>query len=404
MKVVLLENINSSKGLKNQEARTIINDIGYYEGQIKALPKEQQELLKIERRYNLSQGTYNLFLAKRNEAGLVKAANVSDVMVIDKAKDTGGGQIGPNTQLNYIMALLLGLLIPIVLVFIKLFFDNSINNPKEIERLSQIPFLGVIGKSKMKTNLIVLKEPKSSISESFRSIRSSLQFMYRKQGIEGAKTVLVTSSVSGEGKTFCSINIASVFALSGKKTILIGLDLRKPKIFGDFNIDNHKGVVNYLINDSTLNGIIQNSGVDHLDIITSGPIPPNPSELLMSERMELLMDELKQEYDYIILDSPPVGLVTDSLELLRFADATLYIVRQNYTKRGMFSIINDKYKNKEISNISIVLNYFEEKAKYGYGYGYEYGYGYGYGSYGKGYHENNPDPSMIDRFKRLFKK
>ena len=116
------------------------------------------------------------------------------------------------------------------------------------------------------------------------------------------------------------------------------------------------------------------------------------------------MDELKQEYDYIILDSPPVGLVTDSLELLRFADATLYIVRQNYTKRGMFSLINDKYKNKEISNISIVLNYFEEKAKYGYGYGYEYGYGYGYGSYGKGYHENNPDPSMIDRFKRLFKK
>ena len=400
VKVVLLENINSSKGLKNQEVRTIINDIGYYEGQIKALPKEQQELLKIERRYNLSQGTYNLFLAKRNEAGLVKAANVSDVMVIDKAKDTGGGQIGPNTRLNYIMALLLGLLIPILLVFIKLFFDNSINNPKEIERLSKIPFLGVIGKSKLKTNLIVLKEPKSSISESFRSIRSSLQFMYRKQGIEGAKTVLVTSSVSGEGKTYCSINIASVFALSGKKTILIGLDLRKPKIFGDFNIDNQKGVVNYLINDSPLNAIIQKSGVDHLDIITSGPIPPNPSELLMSERMELLMDELKQEYDYIILDSPPVGLVTDSLELLRFADATLYIVRQNYTKRGMFSLINDKYKNKEISNISIVLNYFEEKAKYGYGYGYEYGYG----SYSKGYHENGRDKGIMNRFKRFFQK
>lgn len=402
VKNVLIENINSSKGLKNSEIRTINNDIRYYEGQIKALPKEQQELLKIERRYNLSQGSYNLFLSKRNEAGLVKAANVSDVLVIDKAKDTGGGQIGPNTRLNYIMALLLGLLVPVVLVFFRFFLDNSIHTPKDIEKLTKIPFIGAVGKSRSKGNLTVLKEPKSAVSESFRSIRSSLQFLYRKQGIKGAKTVLITSSVSGEGKTFCSINIASVFALSGKKTILVGLDLRKPKIFGDFKIDNKKGVVNFLINDSELRNIIQRTGIEHMDVITSGPVPPNPSELLMNERMDVLMDELKETYDYIILDSPPIGLVTDSLELVRFADATLYVVRQNYTKKGMFSLINDKYKNKEISNISIVLNYFEEKAKYGYGY--EYGYGYGYGNYSKGYHDNSKRSSLKRRFKRIVKK
>ena len=286
VKVVLLENITSSKGLKRDELARIGRDIRQYEYEIKKLPKEQQELLKIERRYNLSQGSYNLFLAKRGEAGLVKAANVSDVLVIDMAKDTGGGKVGPNTQLNYLMAVFFGFLIPFVFTFLRVFFDTKIHTIKDIERLSSIPILGVIGKIKLDNNLAVLEKPKSAISESFRALRSSLQFIYRKQGIEGAKTVLITSSVSGEGKTFCSINIASVFALSEKRTVLVGLDLRKPKIFGDFNIDNNKGVVNYLIDDMTLENIIQKTHVEHLDVITSGPIPPNPSELLMSERME----------------------------------------------------------------------------------------------------------------------
>ena len=252
VKRVLLENINSTKGLKNQELVAINRDIRENETAIRKLPKEQQELLKIERRYQLSQGTYNLFLSKLSEAGLVKAANVSDVLVIDSAKDTGGGKVGPNTQLNYVMAALFGILFPFLFVFVKVFFDTTVHTIKDIERLSKIPILGVIGKSELENNLAVLNKSKSSIAEAFRAIRSSLQFIYKKQGIEGTKTVLVTSSVSGEGKTFCSINIASVFALSEKKTILVGLDLRKPKIFGDFEINNKIGVVNYLINEAKL--------------------------------------------------------------------------------------------------------------------------------------------------------
>ncbi len=398
VKEVLLENIKSSRGLLTHETNTIISKISSYENEIKKLPKEQQELLKIERRYNLSQGTYNLFLEKRSEAGLVKAANVSDVMVIDSAKDTGGGKVGPNTQLNYMMALLFGLMLPFIFVFLRVFFNTKVTSIKEIERLSKIPVLGVIGKIRGDDKLVVLNKSKSSIAESFRGLRSGLQFIYKKQGIEGAKTVLLTSSISGEGKTFCSINIASVFALSNKKTIIVGLDLRKPKIFGEFEIDNKIGVVNYLINDVNLDQIIQKTKVEHLDVITSGPIPPNPSELLMGERMEEMINELKKTYDYIILDSPPIGLVADALELTKYADATLYIVRQNYTKRGMFNFINDKYKTGEVTNISFVLNFFEEKAKYG------YGYGYGYGSYGKGYHENEKKPSLIERVKQLFKR
>ncbi|MGK0211887.1 MAG: capsular exopolysaccharide synthesis family protein [Polaribacter sp.] len=397
VKDVLLENINSSKSLKNIELNKIKQDINRFESEIRRLPKEQQELLKIERRYNLSQGTYNLFLEKRSEAGLVKAANVSDVLVIDSAKDTGGAKVGPNTQFNYLLAILFGLFIPILFIFLKVFFDTKISSVKDIERLSRIPILGVIGKSRLENNLAVLNKPKSSIAEAFRGIRSSLQFMYKKQGLEGAKTVLVTSSVSGEGKTFCSINIASVFSLSKKKTVIVGLDLRKPKIFGDFDIDNTIGVVNYLIHDASLSDIIQKTQLDHLDVITSGPIPPNPSELLMGEAMEELISELKKEYDYIILDSPPLGLVADALELTKFVDATIYMVRQNYTKKGMFSIINDKYKKGEVTNISFVLNFFEEKEKYG------YGYGYGYGSYGNSYHENDEKKSLLRKIKDFLK-
>lgn len=397
VKKVLLENIRSSKGLKNQDLDAINRDIAQNERDILKLPKEQQELLKIERRYKLSQGTYNLFLSKLSEAGLVKAANVSDVLVIDSAKDTGGGQVGPNTRLNYVMATLFGFLLPFSLVFLRVFFDTKVHTIADIERLSKIPILGVIGKNPMESNLAVLNKSKSSVAEAFRAVRSSLQFIYKKQGIEGAKTVLVTSSVSGEGKTFCSINIASVFALSEKKTILLGLDLRKPKIFGDFDINNNMGVVNYLINDTDLDGIIQKTQVEHLDVITSGPIPPNPSELLMGERMEVMIEELKLRYDYIILDSPPLGLVADSLELIKFADATIYMVRQNYTKKGMFSLINQKYKKGEVTNLSFVLNFFEGKAKYG------YGYGYGYGAYGNGYHDDEKKPSFLSKLKRFFK-
>ncbi len=221
--------------------------------------------------------------------------------------------------------------------------------------------------------------------------------------IEGSKTVLVTSSISGEGKTFCAINIASVFALSQKKTVLLGLDLRKPKIFGDFDIDDQLGVVNYLIDEASADDIIQKTMIDSLDVITAGPVPPNPSELLMSDRMVLLIEDLKNRYDYIVLDSPPMGLVSDSMELIKYSDATVYVVRQNYTKRGMFGLLNEKYKTGEITNISFVLNFFQGKARYGYGYGDGYNHGYGYG-YGHDYYEDDRKPALHKRISRFFRK
>ncbi|MFV8279939.1 polysaccharide biosynthesis tyrosine autokinase, partial [Christiangramia marina] len=362
VKSILLENINSSKGLLNSELRQIQTRIAQLENEVQKLPQEEQDLLKIQRKYSINERTYNMFLEKRSEAGLVKAANVSDVLVIDKAKDTGGGRIGPNTQLNYVMALLVGGVIPLTFVFLLVFLNTNIHNAQEVTRLSQIPILGLIGKNKMDGNLAVFQSPKSSIAESFRGLRSSLQFMYKRQGIKGSKTVMITSSVSGEGKTFCAMNLATVFALSEKKTVLVGVDLRKPKIFDDFQLNNDLGIVNYLIDEASEEEIIQSSKIPYLDVITSGPVPPNPSELLMTPKMEELIESLKKQYDYIILDTPPIGMVADALNLVKYADATLYLVRQDYTKRGMLETINEKFKKGEVSNISFVLNHFVHSA------------------------------------------
>jgi succinoglycan biosynthesis transport protein ExoP len=192
---------------------------------------------------------------------------------------------------------------------------------------------------------------------------------------------MITSSVSGEGKTFCSINIATIFALSEKKTVVIGLDLRKPKLYSEFNLSNNAGVVNYLIKQKTLNEIIFPTEIPFLDVIVSGPVPPNPAELIMSNGMKELIEELKKKYDYIILDTPPVGLVSDALELSQYSDVILYIVRQNFSKKEMISQLNNRVKRRELTNVSIILNGFENKAKYG------AGYGYGYGAYSNGYYE-----------------
>ena len=262
------------------------------------------------------------------------------------------------------MALFLGLLIPLLVIVVLFFVNNTIQNPDDISRLTSIPLIGVIGINKDKTDLAVFEKPKSALSESFRAIRSSLQFLYKKNSVAGTKTLMITSSVSGEGKTFCSINIATVFALSGKKTVIVGLDLRKPKLFEEFNLTNSVGVVNYLIKDKTLDEIVKHTSVPFLDVILSGPIPPNPSELILSDRMEDLIDELKNKYDYIILDTPPVGLVADSLELAQYCDVTLYIVRQNFTKKGMITLLNNRVNRGELNNMSVILNSFENKAKY----------------------------------------
>ena len=405
LKKVLLENANSYKNALDYDLNLVNQKIQKLENEISKLPENKQEWLNLSRKYNLSDNIYNTFLQKRSEASIVQAANLSDIKFIDPAKDVGGGLLGPKTGVNYVLAFFMGLVVPLVIVFFIFFISNSIQNIEDIVSLTQLPLIGIVGVKHSETNLSVFERPKSALSESFRAIRSSLQFLYKKQSIEGSKTLMLTSSISGEGKTFCSLNIATVFALSEKKTIIVGLDLRKPRIFDDFNIQNDLGAVNYLIGQNKLDEVIQHTHIPYLDVITSGPIPPNPSELILGDSMREMIEGLKQKYDYIILDTPPVGLVSDALELVQFCDVTLYIVRQNFTKKEMLTLLNNRNKRGELNNVSIIFNGYENKAKYGVGYGYGYGYSYSYGyGYGSGYHEDEEPTGFFAKWRyRLFK-
>ncbi|MEC5165056.1 succinoglycan biosynthesis transport protein ExoP [Flavobacterium sp. PL11] len=392
LKNVLLENIATAKVLVENDLALIKNKINTSENTIKQLPEDQQELIKIKRKYDLNDNIYNTFLQKRSEADIVKAANLSDIHFIDPAKDVGEGLLGPRTSINYLIAFFIGILIPLLILFILFFINNTVQNTDDISRLTTIPLIGIIGVDQQGSNLAVFNQTKSALSESFRAIRSSLQFLYKQQKLGGAKTVMITSSVSAEGKTFCAVNIATVFALSEKKTILIELDLRKPKLANEFTLTNDAGVVNYLIVQKTVDEIINHTAVPYLDVILSGPIPPNPAEMMMNERLGELINELKKKYDYIILDTPPVGLVSDALEIAQYCDVTLYIVRQNFTKKGMISLINNRVKRGELKNISIILNAVENKARYG--------TNYGYSSYSEGYFKSQKPKNI---FNKLFK-
>jgi capsular exopolysaccharide synthesis family protein len=397
---VLLENLSS---LRNQTKITLNNSknrLKTYNYELDKLPKKEQKLLNYQRKYSLTESNYVFLMQKRYEADIAIAASVSDISVLDTAKDTGQGSILPRMQFNYMIALLLGTIFPLFVIIAKEVLDTRIHSTEDIEKISPIPILGVVGNKGTESNLAVFTKPKSGVAESFRALRSNIQFLFTRSTKDKCKTIMVTSSVSGEGKTFISINMATVFALGGKKTILVGLDLRKPKIFDDFNVSNEKGVVNYFIGEENIEAIIQKTKITNLDVIVAGPVPPNPSELLIGSATDELINSLKENYDYIILDTPPIGLVSDAVELLKYADSTLYIVRQNYSQKGMLKMINEKYIKEEISNISIVLNDFTMKLSYG-GYSNGYGYGYGYGKYANGYGGEEEPKSLL---KKIFKR
>jgi capsular exopolysaccharide synthesis family protein len=228
--------------------------------------------------------------------------------------------------------------------------------------------------------LVIANHPKSQVSEAFRNLRSNISYL---GGKDDKKIIMVTSTVSGKGKTFISMNLSSAMAIGGYKTLLIGVDLRKPKIFQDFKLDNSFGLTNYLIGKATKESIVQKTGLENLDIITAGPTPPNPSELIMSNAFYQLIEDYKNEYDFIVLDTPPIGLVADGMDIMKHSDIVLYVARQNISQKNYLNLINELYATEKNKSIGLIFNDVNFASVYGYGYG---GYGYGYGSgYGSGY-------------------
>lgn len=397
-RAALLENIKSLRNGLRASLNEAMAQKGQVQGRLRLLPGAQRELQSLMRGSNIKETLYSYLLQKRAETAILLASTTADNRVVDAAR-TFPKPLKPVKSLSYSIAIILGLIIPGIIIYVRDLFNDKISDRYELERLTSIPLLGMIGLSASKSSLVVTEKPNSHISEAFRSIRTNLQYFNpnKKQ-----HTIMVTSSISSEGKSFCSVNLAVMLAMSGRKTILVGCDLRKPKITVGFEMMSDIGLSNYLIGNATEKDVIQNSkAIPDLDIILSGPKPPNPSELIISPRMDQLFEYLKAHYDNIILDTPPIGLITDAMVLSKYTDINIYVVRQSVTRRHHLNFINKLYTDGKIQNLCLILNAMKAGNR-SYGYGYEYAYGYGYG-YGYGYYEeDNKERGVKAAFKNIF--
>ncbi len=381
----IIENLKSTIHTNQLNINKLNNEIAKVEKTLLQLPVQERSLLNIQRKYDLNNKFYTFLLEKRAEAGIEKASNIPDSKVLDGARIENVKKLGPDKKMTLMMALALGLAFPVGILVLLDFFNNKITSREDIEKNTSLPMVGTVGHSHSRTELPVIESPKSSLAESFRHLRTNLKYILKDPS---QKTVMVTSTISGEGKTFFAINLAAIMALAGKKVLLIGLDLRRPKLHSVFKIDNQQGLSTYLINKSTLEDIIHPTNVDNLFIVNSGPIPPNPAELIESKEMDQLMQSLKEQYDFIVADTPPVALVADALLFGKHADASLFIIRQNYSRKDALELINNLQAKNRLANMNLVVN--DIKAYQALGYSYYYGYGYGYGYYyGYGYNKKH---------------
>jgi tyrosine-protein kinase Etk/Wzc len=365
-RAAIKENVQNIKSSLTNELSNIQDVNNHVESSITNIPTKEREYLSIKRQQSIKENLYVYLLQKREEVSLNYATTVKNYRVIDRA--FSGPLKWPVKYVVYAVAFLLGLIFPIIYIYFKDKVNAVIINPEELEEEMNLPILSDISVNKSKEP-IVINDKSKLISEQFRTLRSKLHYLYDPN--EKSRVILLTSSVAGEGKSFVSSNLATVLASTGKKTVILELDLRKAKLKEIFKVSGtHPGITDYLMNKVSLNDIIQPSGImSSLDIISSGLSVSNPSELLESDQLGKLIDQLKSKYDNIIIDSPPVHLVTDGLILARYAQITLYIIRQGYTKKSELKFIKGLYAENKIPSMQIIFNGVNNKR---YGYGYEY--------------------------------
>jgi capsular exopolysaccharide synthesis family protein len=334
---------------------------------ISRVPKTQRQLSGIQRNYRLNDAIYNYLLEKRAEAKISQASNLPDNTIIEPAKLVG--MISPLPKKNYIFALILAIIFPFGFLFLKSIMGEKIEYQTKIGHLTNAPILGKIPHTRKKTNDIVFQSPKSSIAEAYRALRTNIEYRFKETQ---HKVILISSSIEGEGKSFTALNLAMSYAQLGKKTILIDLDIRKPTGYFNNKVIAEKGITSYLMNMVIFDELVQTTAHEKLFYIPSGPIPPNPVELLASEDVKKMIADLKEQYQCIIIDTSPLAQVADAYLLLDYADIKVIVARYNHTIKRVFHLIMEDLNQKKIENIVIVMN--DNKVyndQYGYGYGYE---------------------------------
>jgi capsular exopolysaccharide synthesis family protein len=365
--------------------------VGSVDRDLNKLPEVERNLISIQRRFKVNESIYTLLLEKRAETEIKKASTTTNHQIYDEAM-INPSPISPNRNRNYALGLALGMSIPLFILVVWSLFYHKISDPKELEELLDIPIIGTIPREKDTTEMLS-QMSKSMTTESFRNIRSSLaiRFNFKDKGV-----VLVTSAKSGEGKTYISIKIASIYAALGKKTLILGMDLRKPRLHKELNLNNDRGVTTYLLQESEdWEDMIQSTTQENLFVLSAGPYLERISELINTPRFESLILSLKSKYDFIIIDTPPIALVSETLDLTKYSDVNLFIFRQNFSFINQANVANDLKNKFEIENLYAIIN---DTYKTGLG-DYSYGYGYGYGYYAnyEGYLDN-PSRSRISKF------
>ena len=380
------------KGLEITKA-DLIREASRYSRRISDAPTQERQFVSIARQQEIKSGLYLMLLQKREENAIVLAAIANNAKIIDEAQ-ADSTPISPKRMMIYLAALVFGIGIPVGVIYLIGLTKFKIEGRADVEKLTSLPVVGDIPLADEKTGAIAVFENQNNLmSETFRNVRTNLQFMLEN----GKNVILVTSTVSGEGKSFISANLAISLSLLGKKVVIVGLDIRKPGLNKVFNLPKKEYGITQFLTNSTVNlmDLVHHSDINkNLYILPGGTVPPNPTELLARDGLEKAVEILRKNFDYVILDTAPVGMVTDTLLIGRVADLSVYVCRADYTRKTEFTLINELAENNKLPNLCIAINGLDlQKKKYGYYYGYgKYGKYYGYGKrygYGYGYGEKH---------------
>ncbi|MDD4970191.1 MAG: polysaccharide biosynthesis tyrosine autokinase [Paludibacter sp.] len=380
-KLTVLEVIKSMRASLDIEKNDFKKRLGVVNKEIEELPKKELEMIAIERKYKMDDNYYTFFLQKRAESEILKASNTPDNNILDKARVIATTNSGQRNK-TILMFLLFGILIPTIIVIIIELINNTVRSSKEVEKNSSFPLIGAIRHTKSSDPLLVIKNPRSAFTEMFRVIRTRIEFIVQRKT---AIMIMTTSTESGDGKTYFSINLAAVYSMASKKTLLVDMDIRKPSVNQRFNIVQPNGVTNYLAGQCTLDEIILHLPKVDFDILPAGSIPPNPGELIRSDKLIAMFEELRKIYDFIIVDTSPIGMVTDAYSLAHLSDVNLFVVRNGKTNKTFFKKLCSQLKMDNLPNLYTVMNdvvddgsrYSNYKLyKYAYLIGNSYGYGY----------------------------
>lgn len=403
-KNLIVDAISVIKQSVTEKKNDITSFFNETESKLYNVPAKELEFARLQRVFNINEKYYTLLLEKRTEYSISNAGFVSENVILEQA-NLPTAPISPNTLVIYITALLLGIVLSVVTIIVRYLLHDELTSLNEIHKITNVSVstLGIIPKYNKKmplSQLIVDKNQKSVIAEAFRTVRTNLDYINNSGG---PKIMAITSTISGEGKTFVAINLGGIISLSGKKVILIDLDLRKPKVHLGFGVDNEIGMSSLLIQQAEIKDCIKHSSLENLDFITAGPIPPNPSELIINGQLDKVLEQLKETYDLIVIDNPPVGLVTDGIYCIKMSDYPLYVFRAEYSKKTFVQNVDRLINENKINNLSVILNGVDiERNSYGYNYGYGYGYGYTY-TYGSNYYSDGVKKNK-GFFKRFFNK